>query len=103
MQIFEHTYILSRWISDVFLLLCLRWNLCLPTPTSDDEDEFDVSVDLELFSYPLLPSIDSTQDTQDTQSEEIGYEFILVEEAMRAAPASIPAPATAHGHSRHVW
>jgi hypothetical protein len=62
-----------------------------PTPTSDDDNEFDVPVDLELCSYLPLPSVDfapqNTQDTQGTQSEEVGDEFILVEEAMRVALA----------------
>ena len=69
-----------------------------PAPTSDDDDEFDLPVDPELFSCPPLPSVDSAP--QDTQSEEMGNEFILVEEAMRAAPTSMPAPATARGRGR---
>ena len=61
------------------------------TLTSNDDNEFDVPVDPELFSYPPHPSVDfapqNTQDTQGTQNEEVGDEFILVEEAMRMALA----------------
>ena len=51
-----------------------------PTPTTNDDNEFDVLVNPELFSYPPLPSVDSTP--QETQGEEMGDGLIPIEEVM---------------------
>ena len=57
-----------------------------PAPATNDDDKFDVPVDPEHFSYPPLPS-----------SNEMDGGIMVVEEAIRAAPANTLTFATARG------
>ena len=73
-----------------------------PAPIINDDDGFDIPVDSELFSYPPLPSVDSTpqdtqaaQETQDTQGKETDDGFVPAEEVTGGPPAKKPRRAAA--------
>jgi len=49
---------------------------------------------------PPAPPPPPAQETQDIQGKEMDNGFMLMEKAMRAAPANTPAPTTARGRGR---